>query len=450
MKKVIIIVVTILVIAALGIVGYFVVLPKISGNNNSGSVVYVENVGELLSGFAFTENRYNAVVETQETVAIEADADKKIKKTYVSEGDKVKKGDKLFEYDIEEMKITLEQYRLDIEQAESSIKADNEQIASLEKERKTASANQQLNLTNQIEALKLEIKKSEYTKASTEKSIEKLEKSIENAVVTSTTDGSILSVNDPNAKGYVMITSSGDYRVKVIVNEMNISALSEGDDMIVRSRVDNTLEWRGVISKIDTAHPITNTQNRQNSMYGGMNGSEESTTTKYPVYIDLVSSDGLMVGQHVTAEVDTGVSEEDEEGLWLYDYYICDADSSPYVWAESSSHTLEKRSVVLGEYNENTYKYEIKSGLSEDDSIAFPEERFTEGMPVTHNIEEASFEGDAAGEDGMIITEGMPVTHNIEEASFEDYSFEGDAAGEDIMIMDEGVPMEEEIPADEQ
>lgn len=420
MKKVIIIVVTILVIAALGIVGYFVVLPKISGNNNSGSVVYVENVGELLSGFAFTENRYNAVVETQETVAIEADADKKIKKTYVSEGDKVKKGDKLFEYDIEEMKITLEQYRLDIEQAESSIKADNEQIASLEKERKTASANQQLNLTNQIEALKLEIKKSEYTKASTEKSIEKLEKSIENAVVTSTTDGSILSVNDPNAKGYVMITSSGDYRVKVIVNEMNISALSEGDDMIVRSRVDNTLEWRGVISKIDTAHPITNTQN---SMNGGMNGSEESTTTKYPVYIDLVSSDGLMVGQHVTAEVDTGVSEEDEEGLWLYDYYICDADSSPYVWAESSSHTLEKRSVVLGEYNENTYKYEIKSGLSEDDSIAFPEERFTEGMPVTHNIEEASFE---------------------------DYSFEGDAAGEDGMIMDEGVPMEEEIPADEQ
>ena len=389
MKKVLIIVVTVLVIAALGIVGYFVVLPGIAGNNAKTNAVYVENVGEILSGFVFTENRYNAIVETQETIAIEADMDKKIKTTFVSQGDTVKKGDKLFEYDVEEMKITLEQYKLDIEQCESSIKADNEQIASLEKERKTATANQQLNLTNQIEALKLEIKKAEYEKATTQKSIEKLENSLKNSVITSTADGTILSVNDPTAKGYIMITSNGDYRVKVIVNEMNISSLAEGDDMIVRSRVDTSLTWRGTVSKIDTAHPIVNTQT---NMYG-MTGAEESQTTKYPVYIELVSSEGLMVGQHVTAELDTGFAEDESaEGLWLYDYYICDVDSSPYVWAESSSGTLEKRSVVLGDYNENTFKYEIKSGLTEEDSIAFPEERFTEGMPVTHNIEDVSFD----------------------------------------------------------
>ena len=382
MKKRTIVLIAVLIVVALGAAGFYFFYPNVAAGPTLGNEVYVQKVSDILTGFVFTENRYNAIVETQETVAVEADADKKIKTTYVSEGDSVKKGDKLFEYDIDEMKITLEQYKLDVEQSDSSIKAYNEQIASLEKERKTATANQQLNLTNQIEALKLEIKKAEYAKTTTQRSIEKLEKSIDNAVITSTVDGTVLSVNDPAAKGYVMITSQGDYRVKAIVNETNIGSINENADVIIRSRIDNSLMWRGTVTKIDTAHPILNTSD--STM--GIATAEETTTTKYPVYIDLVSSDGLMIGQHVTAELDAGIDEEEREGLWLYDYYICDADTSPYVWAESVSGTLEKRPVVLGEYDENTFKYEIKSGLSEDDSIAFPEDRFTEGMPVVHDM----------------------------------------------------------------
>ncbi len=152
--------------------------------------------------------------------------------------------------------------------------------------------------------------------------------------------------------------------------------------------------------------------NTSNSMMAGITTSEETTTTKYPVYIDLVSSDGLMIGQHVTVELDTGVEEENEDGLWLYDYYICDADTSPYVWAESGSGTLEKRSVVLGEYNENSFKYEIKSGVTEDDSIAFPEDRFVDGLPVTHNLADVPMTDDYM--DGMDIDGGeMPVDGEV-------------------------------------
>ncbi len=389
MKKGVIILIAILVIAVIGVVGYVFVLPNIAGNTNDTSFVYVEKVSDILTGFVFTSNRYNAIVETQETVAIEAEMDKKIKTTFVSAGDVVKKGDKLFEYDVDEMKITLDQYKLDIEQYASEIKSYNEQIDSLEKERKNATANQQLNLTNQIESLKLDIKKAEYAQQTTQRNIEKMERSIKNSVITSTTDGSVLSVNDPNAKGYVMITSSGDYRVKAIVNEVNISSIEDGANVIIRSRVSEDITWRGTISKIDTAHPITNASNSTMGGMGGTGASEETSTTKYPVYIDLVSSDGLMVGQHVTVEIDNGLGDEEKkEGMWLYDYYICDVDSSPYVWAESSNGTLEKRSVVLGEYDENSFKYEIKSGLTEDDSIAFPESTFTEGMIATHNIED--------------------------------------------------------------
>ena len=41
---------------------------------------------------------------------------------------------------------------------------------------------------------------------------------------------------------------------------------------------------------------------------------------------------------------------------------------------------LEKRSVILGQYDENLSEYEIADGLTEDDSIAFPSDSLVEGM----------------------------------------------------------------------
>ena len=67
--------------------------------------------------------------------------------------------------------------------------------------------------------------------------------------------------------------------------------------------------------------------------------------------------------------------------IWLGEYYIVDADTdSPYVWAVDSKGKLEKRSVILGQYDENLSEYEIADGLTEDDSIAFPSDSLVEGM----------------------------------------------------------------------
>ena len=50
---------------------------------------------------------------------------------------------------------------------------------------------------------------------------------------------------------------------------------------------------------------------------------------------------------------------------------------------------LEKRSVILGQYDEELGEYEIADGLTKDDSIAFPSDVLEEGMATTTNIEEA-------------------------------------------------------------
>ena len=67
----------------------------------------------------------------------------------------------------------------------------------------------------------------------------------------------------------------------------------------------------------------------------------------YPYYVELDSSDGLMLGQHVYMEPDLG-QEDQKEGIWLDDYYFeIEEDGSASVWAASASNVLEKRAVTL-------------------------------------------------------------------------------------------------------
>ena len=374
MKKVIGILIAMILVFAIGGAGYFYIAPLFANSEEEAdeNKIYVQNVDEIVNGFSFTSNRYSGVVETQELVKVDSDSDKKIKTTYVKEGDAVKTGDKLFEYDIDDMKIQLDENKLGIAQAENNIKDYNAQIDALEKEKKTLSVNKQLSITNQIEGLKLDVKKAEYSKESLEKSNKKLEIAVKNAVVKSTTNGTVKTVNDPTTDSYITIASDGDFRIKAMVSELNVTDFIEGEDMIIRSRIDEDMIWTGKVTSVDTAKPTT-----ENSMYSG------ETTTKYPVYISIDNTDGLLIGQHVTVEENMG--EELNPGLWLDEGYILDADSNPYVWKDSKNATIEKCYVELGEYDEDLGKYEITSGLTEDDFIAYPEDRVTEGMETTYN-----------------------------------------------------------------
>ena len=82
---------------------------------------------------------------------------------------------------------------------------------------------------------------------------------------------------------------------------------------------------------------------------GGSSGDDTTSSSSYPFYVTLDSSDGLMLGQHVYIEMDEG-QEEQKTGIWLRDYYTVDAVmESPYVWAvDSKRQTGEALPVVLG------------------------------------------------------------------------------------------------------
>ena len=119
-----------------------------------------------------------------------------------------------------------------------------------------------------------------------------------------------------------------------------------------------------------------------------------------------------MLGQHVYIEMDEG-QEEQKKGIWLGDYYIVDADTeNPYVWAVDSKGRLEKRSVVLGQHDDDLSEYEIADGLKEDDSIAFPSDSLAEGMRTKDVSEMTDEELEAvdmeSNLDGSGIQTGIP------------------------------------------
>lgn len=399
-KKKIALCLGVVIVAALGI--YMIIFGLPGGG--SDTKIYVEKVSDIMDLGSGTggQNRYAGVVESQKTWNIKQNSDKTVKEIYVKEGDSVKVGDKLFAYDNDEAKLNLEQAQLELERMQNEIKSGEAEIANLEKEKKSASGSDKLEYTIQIQSQKATNKKTEYEIKSQQAKIKSLEKATKNSVVKSEMEGVVKKINQ-SAEGsdssssvddessddsvFMSILATGDYRIKAMVNEQNKFTIEEGKAVIIHSRVDSEASWKGTISKLDTENPE---ESSSSDYYDSGDSSDDTTTSsKYPFYIELDSSEGLVLGQHVYIEPDEG-QDEKKEGIWLDSYYIVQDDKDSFVWAESLTKRLEKRKVTLGEYDEELDQYQITEGLAEDDYIAFPTDSLKEGIRTTRNAAEAS------------------------------------------------------------
>ena len=381
----------------------------------SSDAVYVTKISDLTDQTSGVSNRYAGVVEPQETVSVELESGRTVKEVKVKTGDQVKKGQLLFEYDLSSIQENLEEAQLDLDRLKNEASSLTEQIATLEKEKKQAAQDNQLSYTIEIETNKMNLKKNEYSQKSKQAEIDKLQSATGNTEVRSSIDGVIQKIDtskltsDDNSSvddsaddsdmsyssdsssggnAFITILSTGAYRIKGTVNEMNVKNIIEGDPVIIRSRVDSSQTWKGTMGTIDRESATSSNSSSSLGMVDSSGDSQTSTST-YPFYVNLDSSDGLMLGQHVYIEMDEG-QDTQKTGVWISEAYIVDADTeSPYVWAADKDDKLEKRSVILGQYDEELGEYEIADGLTKDDSIAFPSDVLEEGMATTTNIEEA-------------------------------------------------------------
>jgi HlyD family secretion protein len=397
----------VLIVAAAGGGGYWYYTNQTA--QSTENAVYVTSVASMNASDNGYINRYAGVVEAQETVEVKIDSGRNVTEVNVKTGDVVKKGQLLFEYDLSSIEEDLQEANLDLDKLKNEATSLEDQIATLEKEQKSASQDNQLSYTIEIETAKMNLKKNEYDQVSKQTEIERLENATKNTEVRSEIDGIIQKIDtsqlnsgnddsvqdtldssgsstdygDDSSNAFITILSTGEYRVKGTVNELNISSLVEGEPILIRSRADETQVWYGTIGTIDRENPTSSSST--SSWYYDSSDSDTNSST-YPFYVELDSSDGLMLGQHVYIEPDNG-QEDVKTGVWISEFYIVDLDTdSPYVWASNEKNRLEKRSVVLGQYDESLGEYEIVSGLTEEDSIAFPDDTLEEGLPTTTDI----------------------------------------------------------------
>lgn len=367
----------------------FCLLLALTACSQNESHVFVQKVSDLsaMGGIAPTD-RFSGIVVSESVTEIKKDSDKVIDQVYVKQGDDVKEGQQLFSYDTEQLQLTLDKQRLEAEQLQSSIESYTEQITQLEKDRdRTWSSSDKLKYTLQIQTNQIDLKESELKLKTKQSEVQKSEHLLANAVVTSPVDGRITSLGDDqtdengNPKPYITIQQTGTLRVKGTLNEMQRGAVQEGNRIRIESRVDPSAVWTGTVTLVDYENPNQSSGNR----YMSSSSDDMSNSTKYPFYVELDSSDGMLLGEHVYLSVEQEESSEPLEGLTLSSAFVCfDEEENSYVWADNGQGRLEKRTVELGDYDGMMDAYQILSGLSETDYVAYPDEATCiEGAPTT-------------------------------------------------------------------
>ena len=270
-------------------------------------------------------NYYNGIVEPQQTLNISKDPSRTVKEVYVTVGDVVQKGAKLFAYETSDISEKLEDAKLELTSQKNEIDRLANDIAKLTAQRAEAKTeSERLDLTSQLQSTQNQKERAELELKKKQAEIETLNNNLNNSVVTANISGIVnhvgtaagaqtLGGNSADAAGndssgaFITLLMSGTYRVKGSVDEMNVSSLSEGMNVTVHSRVDSSKTWTGTISKVETNSPAGGNSNNL------MGGQSAETATKYHFYVNLVSSDGLLLGQHVYIEPGIRFDNEDSD-----------------------------------------------------------------------------------------------------------------------------------------
>ena len=348
-----------------------VLVLSLAGCGEAGTVS-VQRADQLaLAGQA--QDRHAGMVVSENMAQIPRDGSKTISEVYVTVGQEVKEGDKLFTYDSKALELELEKAQLEVEKMKNELQTHEEQLVALNQQLAwTWDTSTQVRLTLEINTLETAIMETEYQLAAKEVEILGLQEMLEHVDITSPVDGTVRQINEEEgAEYYITIQQAGAYRIKGTLNELSMGVIVEGTRLKIISRVDEDQFWTGTVTYID--YENNSEQKQQEDYYYGY-VDPMTTASSYPFYVELDSTEGLRLGQHVYMELE---GSDAMPGLWIPESYLVDVtyseetgEMTASVWVANSSDRLEKRPVSLGMYDAGCY--EILSGLAPEDYVASP------------------------------------------------------------------------------
>lgn len=289
--KMIAILLLIALIASAGYFGYktYAVSKKTTPQNQY--IIETVKKGEINVNIGATGTVYASV-----TKDIVANNSGEIKDLVVKQGDTVKKGDKLFKVDSEQVKqqlssaqINLEKQKLQLNKMKSEDEIDLQNFQIKDAENNLSNAKQQYN----------------------------------NMVVTSPIDGVVTARNNNNGdnvqsgKAVLSIIDPTSFKVKVSVDELDISKVKAGQKAEVKFNAIEGKIYEGTVESINNVGTTTN------------------SVTTYDVVIGINDSSGVMIG--MTASVNIQVASK-QEALVIPVEALTDRDGRKFVMVQSESN----------------------------------------------------------------------------------------------------------------
>lgn len=336
----------------------------------------------MLTTAVTNSDKFAGMVVSENVVEIERDTEQKLDELYVAVGDTVRVNEKLFEYDTDTLSLTIDKQQLEIDKLTQQIKDLTTQKTNLEKqikEEKAKKKNKQnaellATLDLNLRSVTADLTDQNYKKNSLQAEINYNKDMLKNAAVRSPIKGVVRSINESGSP-YITIQQDGAFQVKGTLNELSLNAgIMEGVGVTILSRTDPTAYWTGTVTMVDYN---TTEEGENDNMYSGYVDPMASSTS-YPFYITLDSTDGLLLGQHVYIQISAaGIGDE---LLRIPEDYILDVATDEDTWLTTGSvwgvnmetMTLTKISVTLGEYDPTYGTYVILDGITPESFLADP------------------------------------------------------------------------------
>ena len=339
--------------------------------------INVEQAGMLTTAVT-SSDKFAGMVVSENVIEIDRDTEKQIEELYVAAGDVVRVNEKLFEYDTDTLSLTVDKQQLEMDKLTQQIKDLTTQKTNLEKQiKKEKDKNTKATLELTLRSVTADLTQANYDKKTLQAEINYNKDMLKDAVVRSPIKGTVRSINE-NGSPYITIQQAGAFQVKGSLNELSLNAgIMEGVGVTILSRTDPTAFWTGTVTLVD--YNTTEEENPDN-MFGGYVDPMASSTS-YPFYVTLDSTDGLLLGQHVYIQISAaGIGDE---LLRIPEGYILDIATDEetwmttgYVWGvDMETMTLVKLPVTLGEYDPTYGTYVVLDGITPESFLADPADK---------------------------------------------------------------------------
>ncbi len=212
---------------------------------------------------------------------------------------------------------------------------------------------------NNILAYELDIQKKAL-------SISKLEKELEDETATSTMEGVVTVVGDPQTgesegDGFIEIESDDGYYIKGTLGELMLEQVKVGD-RIIGETYESGFSFTAEIREI-ASYPSTNDQDQYDMGMGNPNVSA------YPFVAHVTEDLDLENGE--SADLKIGKEQQPDAGAVYLDPAMVRTEGGQYYVYKEDGGRLKKQ-LVTAEKSSDGFVVTVTKGLSRDDKIAFP------------------------------------------------------------------------------